>query len=318
MASGLSTYESLWKGIQLRCPAAPTFLARQWIDYRFRKLWDRKLWSWQRKNGQFLFDQVVSGGTVDVTRGNFTVVGNATTWSTDLVAHQFRIGLNSPIYTIASVDAGAQTLDLTQPWGYATTLGVGYSIYNAYQTVPSDFEKFDCVYDPRFNWALALDVSQMELDIWDAQRANIGNTSYVVALRDFDDTFNLPPQARYEFWPHQQAQVVYPFTYISRPPDLSEPGAQLPRLIRGDVLLEGALADCARWPGATKESPNPYFNIALAMQHEARFTEMVNELVRTDDEVFPADISYTSLSASDIPAIAWGDSRWLQAHDFPF
>jgi hypothetical protein len=30
------------------------------------------------------------------------------------------------------------------------------------------------------------------------------------------------------------------------------------------------------------------------------------------------DISYTSLSASDIPAIAWGDSRWLQAHDFPF
>jgi len=108
---------------------------------------------------------------------------------------------------------------------------------------------------------------------------------------------------------------VLPFTYISRPLDLSEPGASLPRLIRGDVLLEGALADAARWPGPSKDAPNIYFNLNLAMQHEARFTDMVNELVRTDDEVFPVDVSYMSLSAANIPAVAWGDSRWLQSHD---
>ena len=154
--------------------------------------------------------------------------------------------------------------------------------------------------------------------MWDAQRANIGNTSYVVAARDFDDVFNTPPLARYEFWPHQQAQVVYPFTYFTRPLDLSEPGASLPRLIRGDVLLEGALADAARWPGPSKDSPNPYFNLALAMQHEARYEAMVNDMCRTDEEVFLSEVSYVSLSAANIPAIAWGDSRWLQSHDAPF
>ena len=146
MAGGLSTYEQLWKGVQLRCPAAPTFLARQWIDFRFRKLWDRKLWSWQRKTGQFIFDAAYGTGTVACTRGSFTVTGVGTAWTTDLNAHQFRIGLNAPIYTILNVTS-ATTLDLTEPWGAPSSTGTTYSIYNAYQTVPSDFEKFDVVID---------------------------------------------------------------------------------------------------------------------------------------------------------------------------
>ena len=315
MAGGLSTYEQLWKGVQLRCPAAPVFLARQWIDFAFRQLWDRKLWSWQRKQGQFLFDAVVNTGTVDVTRGNFTVVGHGTAWTTDSVNHQFRVGLQNPIYTIASVDPVGQTLDLTEVWGGLTALGPNYQIYNAYQTPPSDFQNFIVIIDPRYNWALALNVTQEELDVWDAQRANIGTTAYVCASRDFSDPFNSPPLPRYEFWPHLQAQVSLPFHYVSRPPDLSEPGATLPRMIRGDVLLEGALAQCARWPGASSDQPNPYFNLALAMQHEQRFQGMVLEMTRTDDEVMENDVSYTSLSAMSIPSVAWGDSRWLQSHD---
>lgn len=316
MAGGLSTIDELAKGIQLRCPLAGTFLPRQWLNFRFRKLWDRKLWSWQRKTGQFIMDQAVNTGTVDVTRGSFTVTGHGTAWTTDLVAHQFRVGLQTPICTIQSVDPIGQTLQLTQVWGAPSSLGVTYSIYNAYVTVPTDFEKFDVIIDPRFNWALALDVSQMELDVWDAQRANLGNTSYVCAARDFDDVFNSPPLARYELWPHQQTAVVYPFTYISRPLDLTDPGATLPRMIRGDVLLEGALADCARWPGPARDQVNPYFNLALAMQHEAKYDSMVNEMVRTDEEIFLSEVSYMSLSAANIPAVAWGDSKWLQSHDF--
>lgn len=314
MAGGLSSIDELVKGIQLRCPLAGTFLPRQWLNFRFRKLWDRKLWSWQRKKGQFLFDQVVNTGTVAVTRGNFTVVGTGTNWTSDLVAHQFRTGLQTPIYTIASV-ADATHLDLTQVYGAPSTSGVTYSIYNAYQTVPSDFQNFIAVIQPLYNWALALGVSQEELDVWDAQRANLGNTPYVVATLDFDDVFNSPPLARYEFWPHQQSQLVLPYHYVSRPPDLTDPGATLPRMIRGDVLLEGALADCARWPGPSDDQRNVYFNLALAMQHEAKFDSMVNELVRTDDEIMENDVTYMSLSAANIPAVAWGDSRWLQSHD---
>jgi len=315
VAGGLSTYEGLYKQVLLRCPSASLFLARNWIDFRFRSLWDYKLWSWQRKQGQFIFDQVVTGGTVTVTRGSFTVQGTGTAWTPDQANHQFRIGLSTPIYTIRSVDDVAQTLELTQVWGAPSATSVGYSIYNAYQTAPSDFQNFIVIFDPRYNWALSLNVSQEQLDVWDAQRANVGAVSYVCASRDFDDVFNTPPLPRYEFWPHQQSAYVLPYHYVSRPPDLSDPGASLPRMIRGDVLLEGALADAARWPGPSKDEPNVYFNLALAMQHEARFTEMVAQMARTDDEVMENDVSYMSLSTMDVAAVPYGDARYLQSHD---
>ena len=315
MAGGLSTFDQLYKGVQLRCPAAPLFLARQWIDFRFRRLWDRKLWSWQRKRSQFLMSQVTNAGTVTATRGNFTIAGAGTAWTTDLVSQQFRVGLQTPIYTIASVNVGAQTLDLTEVWGGSTTIGATYSIYNAYVTPPTDFQNFISVWDPQYNWQLELNVTQEELNAWDAQRANTG-TAYVVASLDFNDAFNSPPLPRYEIWPHQRAEYVYPFMYVSRPPDLSESGSTLPRMIRGDVLLEGALADAARWPGASRDEPNVYFNLALAMAHETRYETQVNEMVRTDDELMENDVQYMSLSAMPFASIPYGDARYLQSHEF--
>lgn len=314
MAGGLSTYDQLVRQLLLRCPSAPFFLARSWLDFAFRQLWDHKLWSWQRKHGQILMDQIVNAGAVNVQRGSSTVTGVGTAWTTDLVAHQFRVGIQTPLYTVLSVDDVAQTLELTTVWGGVTSLSVPYSIYNAYVTVPSDFQNWITVWDPQYNWQLETNVTQEELNAWDAQRANTG-IAYVLATLDFDDVFNNPPLARYEIWPHQRAQYVYPCMYVSRPPDLSEPGAMLPRAIRGDVLLEFALAQAARWPGPSKDAPNPYFNLALAMQHDARSIAMLSELSRTDDEIMENDVQYTSLSAMPFAAIPWGDARYLQSHD---
>ena len=313
MAGGLSTYPELVGAVGLRCPAASLFLRRQWIDYAFRQLWDYKLWSWQRKRGQFLLMQAVVAGTVAVTRGNFTVVGTGTAWTSDLVSAQFRVGTQTPIYTIASV-TDATHLDLTAVWGGSTASGVGYSIYNAYVTVPSDFQNFITIWDPQYNWPLETNVTQEELNAWDSQRANTG-TAYVIASLDFDDVFNTPPLARYEIWPHQKAQYVYPFMYVSRPPDLSDPGASLPRAIRGDVLLESALAQAARWPGAATDARNRYFNLQLAMTHDSRYIAMVSELARTDDEIMENDVSYMSLSAMPFASIPYGDAKYLQSHD---
>ena len=313
MAGGLSTYPELVGAVGLRCPAASLFLRRQWIDYAFRQLWDYKLWSWQRKRGQFLLMQAVVAGTVAVTRGNFTVVGTGTAWTSDLVSAQFRVGTQTPIYTIASV-TDATHLDLTAVWGGSTASGVGYSIYNAYVTVPSDFQNFITIWDPLYNWPLKTYVTQEELNAWDSQRANTG-TAYVIASLDFDDVFNTPPLARYEIWPHQKAQYVYPFMYVSRPPDLSDPGASLPRAIRGDVLLESALAQAARWPGAATDARNRYFNLQLAMTHDSRYIAMVSELARTDDEIMENDVSYMSLSAMPFASIPYGDAKYLQSHD---
>ena len=309
----LSTFQSLVAALGLRVPAASYFLRRSWIDFAFRQLWDYKLWSWQRKRGQFLMSQVYNAGTVDVTRGSFTVVGNGTVFTTDMVGRQFRTNVNSPIYTIAAW-TDPQHIDLTEVWGKSTALAQGYSIYNAYVTVPSDFQNFICVWDPNFNWQLETNVTQEELNAWDAQRANTG-TAYVVASNDYETFFNNPPLPQYEIWPHQRAEYVYPFMYVSRPPDLSDPGASLPRYIRGDVLIEAALAQAARWPGPSKDAPNPYFNLQLAMQHDARALDMIRDIARTDDELIENNVTYMSLSAMPFAAVPWGDARYLQSHD---
>lgn len=311
----LSTFDGLVRQLLLRCPSASLFLARSWLDYSFRTLWDFKLWSWQRKRGQFLLDAALVAGTVSVTHGSFSVIGTGTQWlngAVNATAHQFRVGTQTPIYTIASVQDDTH-LTLTDVWGGATASTQPYSIYNAYVTVPSDFQNFITVIDPQYNWQLETNVTQEELNAWDAQRANSG-TAYVVASLDFNDTFNTPPLARYEIWPHQKAQYVYPYMYVSRPPDLSDAGASLPRAIRGDVLLEGALANCARWPGPSKDAPNPFFNLNLAMQHDSRFISMVAEMARTDDEIMEGDVTYSSLSAMPFASIPFGDARYLQSH----
>lgn len=266
------------------------------------------------QRGQFLLNAVYNTGTCDVVLGSQSVQGHGTAWTTQLINRQFRLGLSTPIYTIIAVNAGTQVITLDEVWGSTTTSGAVYEIWNAYVTVPSDFQSFISLWDPRFNWQLWTNIQQVELNAWDAQRANQG-TAYVAAQYTYDPLSGPPPLPRYEIWPHQKSQYVYPFLYISRPPDLEDTGASLPRYIRGDVLLEMALAQAARWPGPSKDAPNPYFNLALAMQHDARGLKMVQELEVQDDEVYETDLSYFSPVGLPFAPLPWGDSRWMQAHD---
>lgn len=309
MASSFTTYDGLYKSILLRCPSASVWLARQWIDLAFRTIWDRRNWSWQRSATQFFFAQLINTGTVQAVRGSFTITGNGTAWTGDEVSRQFRVPTNSPIYTVVAVDTVAQTLTLDQPYGYTTNLSAGYQIYNAYQTMPTDFENLISVIDQNFNWSLGLDVTLENLNAWDAQRTNIG-TPYCVVPFDYDgDPFNSPPLPRYEWWPHQQNQYIYTAWYVARPPDLSDPGATLPRNVRGNVLLDLALAQAARWPG-TGEAKNPYFNIQVAMQHDAMGERGIRDMEVLDDSIYETDAWYETP-----PQIFIADSRWLQRHD---
>lgn len=119
---------------------------------------------------------------------------------------------------------------------------------------------------------------------------------------------------RYEMWPHQQSSHVYPFLYESRPVDLNDPGAVLPRYIRGDVLIDMALEDLCLWPGVSQDKLNPYYSAKSAAYYHARSEQEVRILERQDDEVWVQDISYAYPSMGWAMATPLGDSRWLQSH----
>lgn len=123
-------------------------------------------------------------------------------------------------------------------------------------------------------------------------------------------------QARYELWPRPvNTPYVYPYLYRAVLPALSDEQPQLPPLIaqRGDVLLEMALANCARTPG-TAEMPNPYFNPVLAQQHDHRADLLIEDVSMRDDEVAIKDLSWTRLPFAPAP---WLDASFLQSHGWP-
>ncbi len=179
----LDTYAQCWNKVLLRCPSLSPKLAQDFVVNAFRRLAETRRWSWLVKFGQFIAPAVTTGGTVTVTQNSTTVVGVGTAWTAALVGQQFRVGLSAPIYTVAQFDSSTQ-FELDQPWGGLTASAETYSIYQCYFTPPPDFNQFICLWDPAYAWQLYLDIQQGEINQWDPQRANIGN-SFLVSFRDY-------------------------------------------------------------------------------------------------------------------------------------
>lgn len=179
----LDAYTGVWNKVLLRCPSLSSKLSQDFVVNAFRRLAEIRRWSWLCKFGQFIAPAVYSTGTVSVVQSSTTVTGVGTTFTAAMVGRQFRIGLNTPIYTVAQFNS-ATSIDLDSPWGGESASTQTYQIYLCFYTPPDDFHQFICLWDPAFNWQLHLDVQQSEINLCDAQRGNVGN-AYVVSFRDY-------------------------------------------------------------------------------------------------------------------------------------
>ena len=308
----LDSYAVIAGKVVARCPVAGILLARDWVSEGFRRISERRRWTYLSRYGQWLFPAVYNTGTADVTHNSTTVTGTLTVWTAAMVGRQFRTANNSPIYTIATRVSDTEiTLDVA--YGGATATGSAYEIFRAYQTAPSDFNSFITAVDPLRNRRLWPNYfTQTDLDHRDAWRVFASSNPYAIVFRDMDTSS--PPLPRYEIWPHLKQQYAIPFLYETRATDLEDSGATLPRYIRGDVLLEFALWQAALWPGPEGRK-NPYFNMGLADRHRGEFERMVAELERQDDEKWEQDVTYSEWwSYPQVGAPYPLDSAYIQSH----
>ena len=81
----------------------------------------------------------------------------------------------------------------------------------------------------------------------------------------------------------------------------------------GQVLIDGALAQAARWPG-TPDLKNPYFNLDLARSHDASFREGVQKLALKDDNQYPDDLQQVHWEQWPHADLAYNDQS-LRASD---
>lgn len=136
---------------------------------------------------------------------------------------------------------------------------------------------------------------------------------------DVGDSFAIPARAnlqsgqpRFEMWPHPRAARHFHFTYDAELPDLTEPSSVLPAVIRGDVLVHGALVECALWPGPSEKERNPYYVLGLGDRLALRFEDGTQRLRRVDAAIRPTAIKYRTRRSFG------RSSAWHQSHDvFP-
>lgn len=123
---------------------------------------------------------------------------------------------------------------------------------------------------------------------------------------------------RYEIWPSpsfntSKTSGLLPYVYIAKEYDLTVQQPQLPPFVanRGEVLLEMALAACARYPGADLDHPNPYFSIQLSNLHDERCERLLNDMERNDEEVGVGNITYQEM---DLAISPWETGSFQQRH----
>jgi hypothetical protein len=295
------TFEACWRKVLLFAPEVPPLLARTFVQDAFARASEIRPWGHLRKT--VLLQTLASRTlTIGVTQGSPAITSVGGFVASD-VGRQLRIG-SLPIYTIDTV-TGANAATLVEAV-VETTGNHTATIFDGYLVCPADFGRFQTIVDPTNQRQIPFWVSEEQLDRMDPHRTTRGDPARVLCSKGLSPVTSLLGRTLYEWWPQPTAARTYPALYFTRPPTLTDtqvlPGVWAQR---GDILVTGALAECARWPG-NKDRPNPYFNLALHTSHAKQFQFDVLQLELRDDDQFPMDL----------PQVAWHDtSAWQLAFD---
>lgn len=283
----------------------PIMMAKRWIRDRYRKVCEKQIWSFKLGRSAFGTSDVYSTGTITLTNNSTTVAGSSTVFTAAMVGRQLKV--SGYVFNITAF-ASTTSITIDQAWLGPTTSLLTYNILTAYITPsPTDFHAFYSVVDPTNSWKLHLSFNAADLDKIDARRSSTG-TPYIVA----NNIYNSSNVAKYELWPHPTAQRMYTYSYERRMADLNDSDAP-PAIIRSDILVKGALADLARWPG-TPERKNmmydPYFT--QWKSREGEFQQELDKAIVEDQSILMTDLSYGS-NLHFYPI----DSNFMRSHAFP-
>lgn len=303
------TFGDCWRLSLLHAPTADPLLHRQWTQWAYNQFCDRRGWSHLRGETNIsVTDQ--KSGTCGVTLGSPIVTPAVLTFAASDVGRAFRVN-SIPVYTIIAYDGGTGAITLNRNYSEASGAAAGGAVLDAYVTMPEDFHRFISVLDPINRWRLRFWVSQDMVNRWDPSRQSSGNARLLADL-DYSPVPALAGQPRYELYPYQTTGRTYPVTYFVKPQIMGDDTVIIGPLSRRapEILLNGALSRCARWPG-TESRKNPYFNLSLAEALGLEFEKALTEVTVTDQELYFDGLPMTDWQVAEFP---W-DSNWLQSHE---
>ena len=259
-----------WRTVRLYCPAAPTFLAREWVNAAWKQLLAARRWGFMRAQVTLYATPMIPiASRLNLMRLNAS-----------------RLGYTSCPRTTLSARLNVMRLQ-TAPLAYA---GLGLTStcdpdMARYVTLPADFASFVVVGDPSRQLRLCFRYNLEELLRADPALNGTGPPLALCATTP-DPATGLP---RYRLVPGGVATTLWA-VYNRQGARLVDGEPFTGVLADGaEVLVAGALAQAALWPG-TGDKPNPYFNAGLAQAKAAEFRLGIQMLSLRDDEQYPDDL----------------------------
>jgi hypothetical protein len=280
------SYAEVVRIVRLHASTAPLFLVREWVNTAYAELASQRRWSFLVGELTLTVQDGRDLASVAVTQGSATVVSVGLFLPED-AGRQFRVG-TYPYYTILSVP-DSNTIVLDRVYGGRTSVGTTGQILDAYATMPADFASFRAISDPTTDRPFAW-WPHADLLLQTDPNRTVGGTPRGLV--------NAPPspyvptlgQVRYEWWPVSTTAIGMSARYNRQEDRLTDSDVFTGVLKDGGmVLVNGALAQAAEWPG-TSDVRNPYFNLPLAESKRKAFLAGIQTLSLRDDEQAPEDL----------------------------
>lgn len=302
------TYAQIWNRVLLYAPDLPVPLAQEMVKNTYTDIVRSHYWSELRQDAELLFPDSTSDGTIDVTNGSATVVGNGTAWTADLLYQQLAVGAIAPWYTITAVDDIGQELTLDRVYGGADEAGASYLIGQFYIEFPSDLFVLERLRDRNNGWYLVTQwYTQEYLDRVDAKRQSSGTPVIAVAAPSRTDTDGtiIP---RYEFWPKVLAERPYDYRY-RKLKDLANGTDRILEALHPEAVVFGALSQAAVWPGLAGK-PNPFFSQELHASYKKMYEEALAQSILVDENLDQQIVKI----GDDVTRRFPFDAKYLQNH----
>jgi hypothetical protein len=226
--------------------------------------------------------------------------------ASSLANRQLRVNSINPVFSVNAVTSPT-SLILDNPWGQASTSGMGYQIFMMYTTFGANVKELVVVTDPVQQITLRLQVSQEELNQYDPNRTSTNSPQSIANLGP-----NLNGNMLYEIYPPQITAWQLACLYHAQWPEMRLPQDQPPPFLNSNMLIMGALADafstpCPRPP----DMKDSFFSMENAQKYEARFEQAVIEAMNADESKYQRAFQWNF--AQTFGAAGMG-ANWNQSH----
>jgi len=277
-----------------QCPV-PFLFARTLVNRAWFNVQRKHTWSFLWGKAAIPTPIPITSGTVTVTPGSNTVIGDAAAtaaWAlaglvNPLTVRQFRVGqgtiYNINAYTVAG---GFGVLTLDSPYVDPTFgAGTGYQIFQCYYSGPvADFLWWESVTDPISGYSFRTTMTREEVDNQDPQRFQDGWPVGVIPYQINPQAGNFNGFPQYEAWPSPLNGYTYFGTYFRRGTLFVNDTDVVNPMLGEDVVMQLAKMYAYEWALVNSDKvPKGDYRFAYGAAKK-QYDELIDDYILKDEE----------------------------------